>query len=136
MAELKIETEKGRVNKSAEQIFDFLTNMNNFEGLFMNEYISNWKSTTNFCTFDVEGAGQVGFILDEKNKPNIVVYKNYGNVQFEYKMTVLIDKITDNESEVGIIFQAEVNPFLKMIVKNPLTNLLNDLIKQINKINF
>ncbi len=136
MAELKIETKKGRINKSADEVFDFLTNMNNFEGLFHDNHIKNWQSTTDYCTFEVEGAGAVGFVIDEKERPAKITYKNYGNVPFEYKMTVLISPVNDSESETGIIFEADVNPVLKMMLKNPLANLLNTLIDQLDKIKF
>jgi len=136
MAELKIETKKGKVNKNVDEIFEFLTNMNNFEGLFYDNHIKNWKSTVDYCTFEVEGAGAVGFIIDEKTKPSKIVYKNYGNVPFEYKMTVLLSPLSDNETETGIIFEADVNPVLKMMLKNPLTNLLNTLITQLDNIKF
>ncbi len=136
MAELKIETRKGSINKSADEVFDFLTNMNNFEGLFPDDRIRNWKSTTDYCTFEVEGAGAVGFIIEEKERPSKITYKNYGNVPFDYKMTVVVLPVNDSTCETGIIFEADVNPVLKMMLKNPLTNLLNSLIDQLDKIKF
>ncbi len=134
MAELRIESKKAKVNKSADAIFKFLTNMNNFEGLFNDSRIKNWKSTDEYCTFEVEGAGSIGFIIDKKDYPYAIVYKNYGNVPFDYILEINISDIDADNSEVFVIFTAEVNPMFKMMLKNPLTNLLNSLMTRLEEV--
>ncbi len=136
MASLNIETKTGTVKKNITEVYDFLTNMNNFKGLVQDQHIKNWQSTEEYCTFDVEGAGNVGFIIHEKVPGQKIAYKNYGNVPFDYLMTVHLSPKDENETEVRLQFEADVNPVIKMMIKNPLANLLNTIIEKLDTINF
>ena len=50
----RIESETATVQKSAEHIFNFLSNFNNFEKL-MPEQVTNWQSTEEECSFTISG---------------------------------------------------------------------------------
>jgi len=136
MGNLNIETQSGRIQKNNMEIFNFLSNLNNFEGLIKDQYIKNWQSTENYCTFEVEGAGSIGFIIDEKIPGEKISYKNYGNVPFDYIMTINMTPVSENETEIKIEFDADVNPVIKMMIKNPLKNLLNQIISKLDTLKF
>jgi carbon monoxide dehydrogenase subunit G len=134
MSSLNIETKTGTIQKNISEIFSFLSNMNNFKGLVQDQHIKNWQSTEQYCTFDVEGAGNVGFIISEKVPNERISYKNYGNVPFDYLLTVYMNPKGENETEIKLQFEADVNPVIKMMIKKPLENLLNTIIEKLDTI--
>ncbi len=57
---MQLETNRKIVNNSQENIFAFLSDMNNFEQLLPLDKIENWNSTTEECTFRIKGMADIG----------------------------------------------------------------------------
>ena len=50
----RIESDKVEVAKSAEEVFNFLSDFNNFSKL-MPEQVTDWVSDTDTCSFNIKG---------------------------------------------------------------------------------
>ena len=72
----RLESDKVTVNKTAKEVFDFLSDFNNYQRL-MPEQVTDWKSTTDECSFTIKGMASLGMKMKEKT-PNIsiVIEKN------------------------------------------------------------
>lgn len=126
----RIESNKTSVNKSSEEVFNFLSNFNNFQKL-MPEQVTNWQSTEDECSFTIAGMASLGMKIVEK-KPNelIKVIRN-GNAPFDFTLECLLNEKSPAESEVQLAFNADLNPMLKMMAVKPLTNFLNILVQKL-----
>jgi carbon monoxide dehydrogenase subunit G len=121
----KLEGDKVTINKSAKEVFDFLSDFNNFQKL-MPEQVVDWKSTADECTFTIKGMATLGMKIVEK-KPNslIKVIKN-GSAPFDFSLSCMIDDL-GQQCAVQLAFDADLNPMMKMMAAKPLTNFLNIL---------
>jgi carbon monoxide dehydrogenase subunit G len=128
----RIESDKTAINKSPKQIFDFLSDFNNFKKL-MPEQVTNWESTEDTCSFTIAGMATLGMKISEK-KPNdyIKVIRN-GNAPFDFTLECLMNEKAATESEVQLAFNADLNPMLKMMAVKPLTNFLNILVQKLKE---
>ena len=129
----RIESDKTSVNKSSEEIFNFLSNFNNFQKL-MPDQVTNWASTEDECSFTIAGMASLGMKMTEK-KPNdyIKVIRN-GNAPFDFTLECLLKEKSTAESEVQLAFNADLNPVLKMMAVKPLTNFLNLLVQKLKEL--
>jgi len=129
----RIESDKTSIDKSSKDIFNFLSNFNNFQKL-MPEQVTNWQSTDDECSFTIAGMASLGMKMVEK-KPNdyIKVIRN-GNAPFDFTLECLLKEKSPGESEVQLAFNADLNPMLKMMAVKPLTNFLNLLVKKLKEL--
>lgn len=130
-----IETEKRISSNSPEQLYAFLTDMNNFEKLMPEGKIEKWESTEDQCEFVIKGMARIGLKKDSSEAPNKIVVKTFGKVPFEFTLDIFLKEIAEQQTEVSMIFNGEINAFMKMMVEKPLTNFFNYLVKKAAEIN-
>ena len=130
----RIESKKVEVNNSQENIFNFLTDFNNFEKLMPEGKISQWTSTSNECSFNINGMASIGMKIIEKSPFSSIKIVSHGKNPFEFILNVDIEAITPDQSVAQLIFEADINPFLKMMVEKPLTNFFNMLADKLKEI--
>jgi carbon monoxide dehydrogenase subunit G len=128
----KIESDTVTVNQSPDKIFDFLSNFHNFEKL-MPEQVVNWESDGDKCSFDIKGMASLGMAYELKEKPGLIRIKKEGKAPFDFFLNC---KITDENgnSKLQLVFDADLNPMLKMMAVKPLTNFLNMLVSKFKEL--
>jgi carbon monoxide dehydrogenase subunit G len=128
---MKIESNKVVVNASREQVIAFLSDSQNLIHLLPEDKISDWKATDSECSFKVQGGVIISLIQDGKNELSELYMKSGQGTPFPFKLTIqLID--LNGQTEGSILFDGEVNMFLRMMVEKPLTalfNLMSDKLK-------
>ena len=128
----KLESDKVTLNKSAKEVYDFLSDFNNFRQL-MPEQVVNWQSTSDECSFTIQGMATLGMKIVEK-KPNslIKIIKN-GSAPFDFTLSCLIDE-SIQPCSIQLVFDVDLNPVMKMMAAKPLTNFLNILVTKLKEI--
>ena len=122
----EIKSEKLDVNNSAEKIFSFLSNFNNFKSL-MPEQVIDWKSTDDTCSFTIQGLPGIGMKIHEKIPYKKVVYISQGNSPLGFELICMLIEKTQADTETQMIFKANLNPMMNMMVSKPLQNFINIL---------
>jgi hypothetical protein len=126
MSLTKIESDKVEINNSAEAIFNYLSDFNNFEKL-MPPQVTNWTSTSEECSFTINGMATIGMKIIEKNPFSKITISSNGKVPFEFKLFVSLEE-KDQANCVGqLLFESDMNPMIKMMVEKPLGNFFNML---------
>lgn len=128
---MKIESNKVVVNASREQVIAFLSDSQNLIHLLPEDKISDWKATSNECSFKVQGGVIISLIQDGKNELSELYMISGQGTPFPFKLTIQLKDI-DGQTEGSILFDGEVNMFLRMMVEKPLTalfNLMSDKLK-------
>lgn len=123
---MKIESEKSDINKPASEIFSFLSNFNNFQKL-MPEQVTNWQSTENDCTFTIKGMATIGMKIDEKIPNSLIKISSHGKVPFTFNLNVQLTETSPTQTTGQLIFDADLNPMMAMMVEKPLRNFFNIL---------
>lgn len=125
-----IETEKKISKNSAESLFDFLTDMNNFEQLMPEGKIEKWESSKDQCEFVIKGMARIGLAKESSERPHLIKIKTFGKVPFDFNLNIHLNQQADQQTEVSIVFNGEINPFMKMMVEKPLSNFFNYLVQK------
>ncbi len=123
----RIESDVTNVSKSPEEIFNFLSNFNNFQKL-MPDQVTNWESTEDECSFTIAGMASLGMKIVEKTPHSLIKVIRNGKAPFDFGLDCIIKESTSGTSTVQLAFDADLNPMMKMMAVKPLTNFLNLLV--------
>jgi carbon monoxide dehydrogenase subunit G len=128
----RIESDKTTVNKTAKEVYDFLSDFNNFQKL-MPEQVVDWKSTADECTFTIKGMATLGMKIVEKTPNSLIKVIKNGSAPFDFTLSCMITDL-QQQCMVQLAFDAELNPMLKMMATKPLTNFLNILVNKLKEL--
>ncbi|MEC3905443.1 SRPBCC family protein [Tamlana sp. 2201CG12-4] len=129
---MNLESQKIRVNKSPEDIFNFLADVKNFESL-MPENISKFEVLNdNKFLFALKGMPEI--ILEKKavSPPNKITLGAAGG-KIDFSLVGTINKIDDTSSDVQLNFSGEFNPMMAMMIKGPISKFIETLATNIPK---
>lgn len=129
-----IETEKETSPNSAEKLFNFLTDMNNFERLMPQDKIEKWSSDSESCEFTIKGMSRIGLKQKSTTPYSKIEIESYGKVPFPFTLEVFLKDIDENNCETSMTFTGEINAFMKLLVEKPLRNFFNMLVKEASNI--
>jgi len=121
-----IESKKVAIAKPAAELYAFLQDMNNFEQLLPSSRISEWQSDGKSCSFKVQGAATIGLALDGGLAPSLVKMKATERSPFPFTLDVHLNE-NAGVTTLHQIFNADLNPFIKMMVEKPLGNLFDHI---------
>ena len=127
----RIESQKVTVNKSAEELFNFISNFNNFNQL-MPSSVQDLETTKDTCSFSLKGMPTIHLKIGDK-KPFTHVSMVADGGQIEFSLNCSLEEDGDN-CKAQLFFEAELNMMMKMMVEKPLTNFLNLLVDKLREI--
>jgi carbon monoxide dehydrogenase subunit G len=130
----KIESEEAVINKPASEIYNFLSDFNNFKSI-MPEQVIDWKSTENDCSFTIKGMASLGMEFEEKVPSSLIKIKQKGKAPFDFTIHCILDEASPSSSKLKLAMDADLNPFLKMMAEKPLKKFLDTLVMGYQKIN-
>ncbi|MEO2053639.1 MAG: SRPBCC family protein [Allomuricauda sp.] len=130
---MHIEAAKKKVAKSDKEVFEFLTDIKNFETL-MPENIDKFEVLDeNTFKFALKGMPEIVLRLKEQN-PNDKVVLGAASDKLPFTLTADITALGDSESEVGLSFEGQFNAMMAMMIKSPITNFMETLSNNLDKI--
>ena len=122
----RIESKEVTIAKSPQELYTFLQNMDNFKQLLPQDRISEWKSDGDSCSFKVQGAATIGLKIAGGNAPDHLQLASTDRSPFPFTLDVHLED-QGGSTKAKQIFNAELNPFLKMMVEKPLKNLFDHI---------
>lgn len=129
----KFESENVQLNRSAEEVFEYVGNLSNF-GKFMPEQITNWQATADTCSFTVQNMTTLSMKIQERVPFERVNVVPDGKAPFDFSLQVILVPIRTDHCEAKIIFNADLNPVFSMMASKPLQNLVDLMAKNLAKI--
>ena len=130
---MHIETPKKSLNKSGEEVFHFLCDIKNFEKL-MPENIDKFEVLDeNTFKFALKGMPEIVLRLKEKY-PNSKVVLGAASDKLPFTLTADIAETDAENSEVSLSFEGEFNAMMAMMIKSPITNFMDTLSSNMEKI--
>lgn len=134
---MKIESRIGKSANSAEQIYDFITDFNNFRTLLPADRVTDWESSGDRCSFKVDPVGRTGLQIIEKEPYSLVKIESvpeFSNYQFT--IWIQLKEVADNDTRARITIEPQVNVMLLPMIKGPLKNFVDGLIDKLESFKF
>ena len=128
---MKLEGRKIVVNKSADQLVEMLKNPEDYKAL-MPDSLQNFEARDNGFKFSLKGMPEIALKIENVTNSEVVLKSASSSLDFELKGTM--NPVSENQTEVQLLFEGKFNPFIKMMVEKPLQNFLNSLTDNIEKI--
>ncbi|MFT3886257.1 MAG: hypothetical protein QM724_12775 [Flavobacteriales bacterium] len=122
----RIESKHVEIARPAEAVYAFLQDMHHFQQLLPQDRISEWKSDGRSCSFKVQGAATIGLELNGGEPDKLVRMKSTDRSPFPFTLDVHL-KGANGSTKAHQVFEADLNPFIKMMVEKPLKNLFDHI---------
>lgn len=123
---MNLESPKIKVEKTPEEVFNFLDDIKNFEAL-MPENITKFE-VLEVDTFLFALKGMPEIILKKKEvvAPNKIVLGAAGG-KIDFSLTGNIIPKGETSSEVQLQFEGDFNPMMAMMIKGPISKFIETL---------
>lgn len=130
---MNLESPKTNVEKSAEYIFNALSDIKNFEKL-MPENIAKFEVIDENCfEFGLKGMPEIK-LVKKTSTPNSEIILGAASSKLPFTLTAKIDAISENATEVQLFFEGEFNAMMAMMVKGPITKFIETLSSNMEKL--
>lgn len=130
---MQLESNRVSVNKSAEDLCSFLSDVKNFEEL-MPENISKFEVIReNAFVFALKGMPEIALELKETVPPNKVVLGAISD-KMPFTLTADIENVDESNSTAKLNFEGEFNAMMAMIIKGPISKFLETLTANLSKL--
>lgn len=128
----QFQSEKKIINAPVQEVFNFLEDFNNFDHL-MPEQIKNWKASKDQCSFTIEGLADLSMRIAGRTKNRNISIVADGKNPIDYTLDCFIAEKDENNSLVEIVFNADLNPFIKSVASRPLQNFVDMLANKLEQ---
>ncbi len=130
---MKLESPRVKAGKSQQEMFEFLTNVKNYEQL-MPENIERFEAINeDTFHFQLKGMPEIRLKITEINEPNLVKLGSTSE-KFPFSLNVHIDESGANERELFMDFEGKFNAMMSMMIKGPLQKFINTLSENASKL--
>ena len=130
---MNLESPKVTVQKSAQELFDLLCDVRNFEKLMPDNIAKFEVIGEDAFIFGLKGMPEIKLKMKEKVAPNKVVL-GAASDKLPFTLTASIDAVSDNNSDVKLDFVGEFNPMMAMMIKGPIGKFIETLATNMTKL--
>ena len=129
---MNLKSPKISIDKSPQEVFDFLSNVKNFESL-MPENISKFEVLSNDTfLFALKGMPEITLKNKEAISPNKIVL-SAADSKLDFSLTGTITEKNESSCDVQLDFNGDFNPMMAMMIKGPISKFIETLVTSIPK---
>jgi hypothetical protein len=134
MADLSYyESRTGTLSCTSKEVYDFVTDIRNFEQFIPGGTINSWKAESDSCSFSVSMVGTINVRIISKTPYDKVIFNGDALKKNDFSLVLNITNSRSDAAEVKILLEAELNPVLKMMAEKPIIQFLEILIVEMEK---
>ncbi|MCC9064312.1 MULTISPECIES: SRPBCC family protein [Flavobacterium] len=130
---MNLESPKVTVQKSAQDLFDLLTDVKNFEKLMPDNIAKFEVIGEDAFIFGLKGMPEIKLKMKEKTAPNKIVL-GAASDKLPFTLVSNIDSVSATESAVQLQFEGEFNPMMAMMIKGPISKFIETLATNMTKL--
>jgi ribosome-associated toxin RatA of RatAB toxin-antitoxin module len=130
---MNLESPKVAVEKSAEYIFQALSDVKNFEKLMPDNIAKFEVLGDDIFNFGLKGMPEIKLKMKEKT-PSSKVVLTAASDKLPFTLIASINATSENTSDVTLNFEGEFNPMMAMMIKGPITKFLETLATNMPKL--
>ncbi len=129
---MNLESPKIKLPKTQEEIFNFLSDIKNFESL-MPENISKFEVLDNDkFLFALKGMPEIVLKKKEVTPYNKIELGAAGG-KIDFSLIAHISTTEETNSDVHLVFSGDFNPMMSMMIKGPITKFIKTLVDNLPK---
>jgi hypothetical protein len=95
--------------------------------------VRSFSSTETDATLDIEGIGTVQLAITERVSPSKIIMLPQNKVPFKFDIQWNIKTLSDSESEVQAVINADLNFMMKMMAEKLLKDFLDVQVHKLTK---
>lgn len=123
---MNLQSNQVTVHKTEQELYDFLTDLKNFEQL-MPENISKFELINdNAFVFALKGMPEIALELKEKEAPHKIVLGAI-NDKIPFTLSTQIASIDQTSAQAQLYFEGTFNAMMAMMIKGPISKFLESL---------
>lgn len=130
---MELESQKVTVNKSQEELFSFLTNVENYEKIMPESKEKFEVKSQDTFAFALKGMPEIELQIKEKRAPEFIVLGSTSD-KFNFSLDVVIEDAGPGKSEAQMFFHGKFNTMMAMMVKGPLKKFITTLAENTSKL--
>lgn len=130
---MHIETPKKSIRKNSREVFEFLTDLKNFKVLMPDNIDKFEIIDEDTFLFALKGMPEIALRRKEQN-PNDKIVLGAASDKLPFTLTANITEVSENQSDIALSFEGEFNAMMAMMIKSPITNFINTLSENLNRI--
>lgn len=122
---------KGILSCTPGELYNFATDIRNFRQFIPeNAGIRDMEMNSESCSFNIVSMGKVSGYLAEKHPFSKIVFNGTVFQENDFSVRMDISSTDEGKAEVIVLVEAEMNPFLRMMVTNSVQSFLEKLISE------
>lgn len=129
---MNLESPKVCVNKSAQDVYDFLMDVENFEQIMPESKQKFEKLSNEKFLFQLKGMPEIVLKQKESTQPSTVVL-GAASDKLPFTLTANIEN-NGVDADVQLVFDGQFNAMMGMMIKGPIQNFINALSENLAKI--
>ncbi|MES2812764.1 MAG: SRPBCC family protein [Bacteroidota bacterium] len=130
---MNLESQKVTVQKSAEYIFNELSQVKNFEKL-MPENIAKFEVIDDNCfEFGLKGMPEIK-LLKKEAVPHSKIILGAASSKLPFTLTANLNATAADTTEIQLNFDGEFNAMMAMMIKGPISKFIETLAENMNKL--
>jgi len=130
---MNLESPKVTVQKSAQDLFDLLSDIKNFEKLMPDNIAKFEVIGEDAFIFGLKGMPEIKLKMKEKVAPSKIVL-GAASDKLPFTLVSNIDSVSDSESAVQLFFEGEFNAMMAMMIKGPISKFIETLANNMTKL--
>lgn len=130
---MQLESQKVTVNKSAEYLYQALSEVKNFERL-MPESIAKFEvNDEDSFIFGLKGMPEIKLRMKDK-MPHSKITLGAASEKLPFTLTGNLNALGAEQTEVQLVFEGEFNPMMAMMIKGPISKFIETLAQNMSKL--
>ena len=130
---MNLESPKVNVDKSQQELFNFLTDVENYEQIMPESKEKFEVKSSDTFAFALKGMPEIWLQIKEKREPNLIVLGSTSD-KFDFSLDVVIEDAGNDKSQAQLFFNGKFNAMMAMMVKGPLNKFIGSLAENISKL--
>lgn len=130
---MNLESQKVTLEKSAQYMFDALSQVSNFEKLMPDSIAKFEVLDADSFIFGLKGMPEIKLRMKDKI-PTSKIVLGAASDKLPFTLTAAIYSVAENASEVQLFFEGEFNAMMAMMVKGPISKFIETLAANMGKL--
>lgn len=130
---MNLESPRIPVEKSAQELFDLLSDVKNFEKLMPENMAKFEVIGDNAFIFGLKGMPEIKLIMKEKIAPNKIIL-GAASDKLPFTLEADILSVSEDSSSVQLLFEGEFNAMMGMMIKGPIGKFIETLAMNMPKL--
>lgn len=128
----KIESTEKLIKANRDHVFNFVSDINNFNTLVPEDKVRDFETEKDRCSFKVDGLGQVGVRVIEKEPGKYVMFESEGSIPFRFNMWIYLEDAGNETTAMKLTLKADLNMMMKMVAQKPMEEGLEVIASQLS----